>query len=67
MEQLEALHDAVEAWNDVLLECFDGLITLTDVTDPTLRSPPYAHADLCRTDTLKISQFVIYGKTAKYL
>lgn len=34
-EQLEALHNAVEAWNDVLLKCFDGLITLTDVTDTT--------------------------------
>jgi hypothetical protein len=32
-EQLAALHDAIEVWSDVLLDCFDGLITLTDVTD----------------------------------
>jgi len=32
-EQREALHDAIEVWSDVLLDCFDGLITLTDVTD----------------------------------
>ena len=32
-EQLDALHGAIEEWSDVLLDCFDGLITLTDVTD----------------------------------
>jgi len=32
-EQLAALHGAIEIWSDVLLDCFDGLITLTDVTD----------------------------------
>jgi hypothetical protein len=31
-EQLDAIHDAIQTWSDVLLECFDGLITLTDVT-----------------------------------
>src|SRR5688572_19308677 len=35
-EQMEALHSAVDAWNQVLLQCFDGLITLTDVTDTAL-------------------------------
>jgi hypothetical protein len=30
--QVDAIHDAIETWSDVLLECFDGLITLTDVT-----------------------------------
>lgn len=32
-EQLAAIHGAIETWSDVLLDCFDGLITLTDVTD----------------------------------
>jgi hypothetical protein len=31
-EQLEAIHDAIDTWSEVLLECFDGLITLEDVT-----------------------------------
>jgi hypothetical protein len=31
-EQLEAIHGAIDTWSDVLLRCFDGLITLTDVT-----------------------------------
>jgi hypothetical protein len=31
-EQLEAIHDAIATWDAVLRECFDGLITLTDVT-----------------------------------
>ena len=31
-EQLAAIHDAIATWSDVLDECFDGLITLTDVT-----------------------------------
>jgi hypothetical protein len=31
-EQLEAIHGAIQTWSDVLLACFDGLITLTDVT-----------------------------------
>ena len=30
--QVDAIHDAIETWSDVLLDCFDGLITLTDVT-----------------------------------
>lgn len=30
--QLAAIHDAIATWSDVLRECFDGLITLTDVT-----------------------------------
>jgi hypothetical protein len=31
-EQLEAIHGAIATWDAVLRECFDGLITLTDVT-----------------------------------
>ena len=31
-EQLDAIQDAIATWSDVLEECFDGLITLTDVT-----------------------------------
>jgi predicted Zn-dependent protease len=31
--QLEAIHDAIATWSEVLDKCFDGLITLTDVTD----------------------------------
>ena len=36
-DYLEAVQDAIAAWDDVLRECFDGLITLTDVTgdDPS--------------------------------
>jgi hypothetical protein len=30
--QLEGIHDAIATWTVTLLECFDGLITLTDVT-----------------------------------
>jgi hypothetical protein len=30
--QIEAIRDAIDTWSQVLLECFDGLITLTDVT-----------------------------------
>ena len=30
--QLGAIHDAIETWSNVLDDCFDGLITLTDVT-----------------------------------
>jgi hypothetical protein len=32
-EQVQAIQDAIETWSDVLADCFDGLITLTDVTD----------------------------------
>ncbi|SFT32694.1 hypothetical protein SAMN05660657_00037 [Geodermatophilus amargosae] len=31
-EQLTAIHDAIGTWSAVLEDCFDGLITLTDVT-----------------------------------
>ena len=31
-EQLAAIHEAIATWDAVLRECFDGLITLTDVT-----------------------------------
>lgn len=31
-EQLDAIHDAIATWDRVLRDCFDGLITLTDVT-----------------------------------
>ena len=27
-----AVHEAIATWSEVLLDCFDGLITLTDVT-----------------------------------
>lgn len=40
-EELAALHDAIEVWSETLLRCFDGLITLTDVTD-TVRNPQQA-------------------------
>lgn len=30
--QLAAIHDAIATWSAVLEDCFDGLITLTDVT-----------------------------------
>jgi hypothetical protein len=30
-EQLSAIHGAIETWSSVLYDCFDGLITLTDV------------------------------------
>ena len=30
--QIEAIHAAIETWATVLDQCFDGLITLTDVT-----------------------------------
>ena len=40
-EQLAALHDAIEVWSETLLKCFDGLITLTDVTD-TVQNPQKA-------------------------
>ena len=32
-EYVDATQDAIAAWADVIEECFDGLITLTDVTD----------------------------------
>jgi hypothetical protein len=31
-EQVQAVQDAIATWSDVLEDCFDGLITLTDVT-----------------------------------
>lgn len=31
-EQIAAIHEAIQTWSDVLYECFDGAITLTDVT-----------------------------------
>jgi hypothetical protein len=31
-EQLQAIHDAIATWSDVLADCFDGEITLTDVS-----------------------------------
>ena len=31
-EHLAAVHEAIATWSAVLLRCFDGLITLTDVT-----------------------------------
>jgi hypothetical protein len=31
-EQVEAIAAAIQTWSDVLEDCFDGLITLTDVT-----------------------------------
>src|SRR5687768_2852587 len=40
-EYLDALHAAIATWSDVLSRCFDGLITLTDVTD-SVRNPQEA-------------------------
>jgi hypothetical protein len=37
-EQLAAISDAIATWDEVLRDCFDGLITLTDVTGRS-RSP----------------------------
>lgn len=31
-EYLAAIHDAIATWSDVIADCFDGLITLTDVS-----------------------------------
>ena len=31
-EQIAAIHGAITTWDNVLRDCFDGLITLTDVT-----------------------------------
>jgi hypothetical protein len=31
-EELAAIHDAIASWSGVLQQCFDGAITLTDVT-----------------------------------
>ena len=31
-EQVQAIRNAIATWSDVLEECFDGLITVTDVT-----------------------------------
>jgi len=31
-DQVEAVHSAIDTWDGVLRDCFDGLITLTDVT-----------------------------------
>jgi predicted Zn-dependent protease len=30
--RVEGIHEGIATWSQVLLECFDGLITLTDVT-----------------------------------
>jgi hypothetical protein len=35
---IEAAEAAIETWDSVLRECFDGLITLTNVTDTTLNA-----------------------------
>jgi len=37
-EQLAAIHDAIATWDAVLRDCFDGLITLTDVTGSQRRA-----------------------------
>ena len=37
-EQLAAIADAIETWDEVLRDCFDGLITLTDVTGQKRKS-----------------------------
>jgi len=31
-EQIDAINSAIQTWSDVLLDCFDGLITLDNVT-----------------------------------
>jgi hypothetical protein len=35
---VDAVRDAIEAWDDVLRECFDGEVTLTDVTGQPRKS-----------------------------
>ena len=37
-EQLDAIHEAIETWDSALRDCFDGVITLTDVTDAKRRT-----------------------------
>ena len=37
-EQLAAIHDAIATWDETLRDCFDGLITLTDVTGSQRRN-----------------------------
>jgi predicted Zn-dependent protease len=32
-QQVQAVQNAIATWSEVLEDCFDGLITLTDVTD----------------------------------
>ena len=34
--QINAIHDAIDTWSETLYDCFDGLITLTDITDSAL-------------------------------
>ena len=36
--QIAAIQDAIETWSDTLAACFDGLITLTDVTGSKRRA-----------------------------
>jgi hypothetical protein len=43
-EQLEAIHGAITTWSEVLLDCFDGLIMLTDVSG--LGTNPQKAADI---------------------
>jgi hypothetical protein len=40
---LDAVHDAIATWSGVLLECFDGLITLTDIGDSRLGADIVVH------------------------
>jgi hypothetical protein len=43
-EQVQAIRDAIATWSNVLDECFDGLITVTDVTDSPVN--PQKAADI---------------------
>ena len=43
-EQVQAIRDAFETWSTVLEDCFDGLITLTDVTGTSTN--PQSAADI---------------------
>lgn len=43
-EQVQAIRDAIATWSNVLDECFDGLITITDVTDSSVN--PQKAADI---------------------
>jgi predicted Zn-dependent protease len=43
-EQLDAIHRAIATWDSVLRSCFDGLITLTDVTGS--QPSPHRAADI---------------------
>ena len=58
-EQVQAVQDAIATWSDVLADCFDGLITLTDVTGSD-RNPQQA-ADIVVHFVPKVGGVVFGG------